>query len=335
MGKRRCILIAASLLAVLAAFVLFGLPQGGPPEPRYQGKRLSVWMKGYGLGEGWEGLNYSGTDDAVRHMGTNAIPYLLWLLHAKDSGSKVFLMRLAGRPPFLDSRAETGYRRACKAFAALGPTGQPAIPELVSIAFGPNAADSIASDLAAQSLASIGADSVPPLIKALADSSPRVRDVAISALGQIGPSAEPAVPALLKALTNSNDNNRVNAASALGLIGKQPTLVVPALAQALRDPYFNVRNYAAISLRKIGKEPGVAVPALIKAVDDANEGVRFLAVAALDDFGADAEAALPKLIFVANDEHDRLHEVASASVDRIKAAIAAKPAPKYLHSQPP
>jgi HEAT repeat protein len=108
---------------------------------------------------------------------------------------------------------------------------------------------------------------VPALIKALAD--PDVREEAVSALGWIGPAAEPAVPALIKAVADANPNVRRAAVSALGQIGPAAEPAVPVLIKALADPedpdlrvgpldFLNVREAAAMALGTIATSLGDA-----------------------------------------------------------------------------
>lgn len=327
MKKTRRFLVAIVIIAGVVAAAIILPRQHVAPALCYRGRPLSVWLEGYGASRARAATPCTETDEAVRHIGTNAIEFLLSLLHTEDSVTKSFLISrgelLLGHGSLgcvgLTS-AETGYWRAAKAFAALGESGECAIPDLVDLALGTNAPHSPARGYAADSLVAIGADSVPPLVKALASENTVVRDVAACALGRIGPGAESAVPALLDLLKCPSDNNRVNAAAALGLIGKRPALVVPALAEALRDPYWNVRSWAADALGEIGKEPDIAVPALIHAINDTNEHVRVIVIAALGQFGPDAKAALPNLIPIAdNDKSQKVRDWASCAIEKIDA----------------
>jgi hypothetical protein len=110
------------------------------------------------------------------------------------------------------------------AFQALGPLGKPAIPELVKLAHLDATGSSILpnsrglrdladiakvsnisfvpGEIAAWSLAAMGADGVPPLMELLDDPRPRLKLRAAIALGCIGEAAEPAVPGLVRELKN-------------------------------------------------------------------------------------------------------------------------------------
>jgi len=116
-------------------------------------------------------------------------------------------------------------------------------------------------EIAAWSLAFIGAEGVPPLTGLLTNSSPQIRCRAAVALGLAGKSAEPALPALLNALHDSDRNTRRKAADALGCIAQQPGLVVPALTRLLDDP--DVEDIAIKALGDFRDRATNAIPALL------------------------------------------------------------------------
>lgn len=116
-------------------------------------------------------------------------------------------------------------------------------------------------EIAAWSLAAIGADSVPPLMGMLTNSDPRLRCRAAMALGRVGKAAEPAVPALVKMLDDPDSNTRRKAADALGCIGEQPDFVVPALIKAFDNQ--DVESAAIESLGALGEGATNAIPIML------------------------------------------------------------------------
>ena len=64
-------------------------------------------------------------------------------------------------------------------------------------------------------MAWLGADAVPPLVKALADASPVVRRAAVRALGTLGATARPAESALVDMVNDPQEEVRDAAAKAL------------------------------------------------------------------------------------------------------------------------
>src|SRR5271165_6385675 len=90
---QRCA-IAILVLLALGCFSTFIVSR--PTEPAYQGKALRYWLKGYRVAaEEWNESTPQKADEAVRHLGTNAIPTLLTMLRARDSASDVKLNALA------------------------------------------------------------------------------------------------------------------------------------------------------------------------------------------------------------------------------------------------
>src|SRR6266481_3095062 len=134
-------------------------------EPVYQGKRLSLWLQNYSPdGDSPE------VDEALRTIGTNAIPTLLAMLQAKDSTLKLELAALG----LHYTPAETRHMRAEKGFTALGADASNAVPALIEI-YKQNV-------------------------------SPSARRAAANALVEIGPGAKEAIPALIKSAGNTNSD---------------------------------------------------------------------------------------------------------------------------------
>src|SRR5713101_6630729 len=139
MRKRLTIVLAVLLLVVVGTIGWLSLR---PDEPMYNGKRLSVWLKGYdGSYRSFSGSNYNSgfsnsgfsyvenatgraeADEAVRHIGTNAIPMLLQKLRAKDSPFKVKLHALAQKLPLIKvyhTPAWFQQKQGCRGFLVLG-----------------------------------------------------------------------------------------------------------------------------------------------------------------------------------------------------------------------
>jgi len=111
-------------------------------EPIYQGKRLSSWLEAYKLYgvagvETWQvRVEQQEADEAVRRIGTNALPTLLRMLRAKDSALKAKLMDLAQKQHFIHINyipADELNYRACSAFGVLRAKAQSAAPALIRI----------------------------------------------------------------------------------------------------------------------------------------------------------------------------------------------------------
>jgi HEAT repeat protein len=228
-------------------------------EPVYQGKPLSAWLVGYDDGV-WGSTQRKKADEAVLHLGTNAIPTLLRLLQADDSTFKMRLVRCAEQLRFFKIDYKPAHVRRREAFSGLnvlGAEAKSAVPVLVDLYESPNDAD---------------------------------RNAIAIALAGIGPEAKPAVPSLLRALDDPDLNVRRTAAAALGRIGAEPEAVVPKLINCLsnQDTYF--KQDLCYALEGFGPEAKSAVPALLELLEHPNQSVRKDAARALKQINPEAIA---------------------------------------------
>jgi hypothetical protein len=258
-------------IAMLAVLILLGvlccLRFQFYHEPVYRGKALTVWLQTYDPSSAFSQrfIERSEADDAVRHIGTNAIPILLQMLGETDSILKLRLIALAERQQVLRFhfvRAETLYIEASRAFVVLGDSARDAVPDLIKL-YNENIS---------------------------ADSQCAIED----ALSLIGPGAKPALTLLLRAATNSDHRVRANALWALGDIHAEPQLCVPVLVLALSDSHAGTRDSAVHALGMFGTNAQSAVPALWQLAHDtrissfASPRERFEASQALRKINPDA-----------------------------------------------
>jgi hypothetical protein len=233
MRKRFSIALAAVMVIIVLARVAW-LTFPGPPNPIYQGKHLSVWLQYYSPVPYWMDqklVREQAPDQAVRHVGTNAIPLLLSILQARDSVLTLKAIGLAEKLHFIraDDRrpANWQYEGAIQAFRALGATASNAIPELIQI---------YRQNLSVDSQAAI----------------------AVS-IGNIGPAAKDAIPFLLQVMaTNTNYQVTACAVLALGSIHAEPERVVPPLTTFLHDPRKHAPLFAATALGQFGMDAKAA-----------------------------------------------------------------------------
>jgi hypothetical protein len=245
MTRRKLILIVLVILAGLGGAVWML----GPIEPRYGGKRLSVWLDDQRfVDEGRIEL----TDEsvrAVRAIGSNAIPCLLAMLRCSDSQAKLRLAMALGRYPSLQERIPIGAtkrRQAVYGFRALGLEARPAIPEIVNLG--------------------------------LTSSDGGTRSDAINALTS---AHEEAIALIAQALTSRDREVRVRAAFALGCLRQAPDVSLPALTKALSDPDAEVRAMAVGSLGPYRDHARPMVSQITGLLTDTNARVRTCATEAL------------------------------------------------------
>lgn len=199
--------------------------------------------------------------NAIREIGTNALPTLLQMVAAKDSPLKKKFASLAARQSLVQLQfhsADYYHAKASYGFGALGPIAKPAVPSLI------------------------------PLLQSR---DPQVQTSAAHSLSLIGPDAESAVPALLPLLEERNDGLAIlESMLALGHIHKQPELVLPRLVEFLNEPKKDW-NYAGPALEAIGwyqAEAKHLVPLIEPFMDDPSSNIRDSALNALNRIDMDA-----------------------------------------------
>ena len=220
------------------------------PEPSYQGRSLTEWLWVYR--ENWIQTRINAdfssiggqqahsvqavrdqrevarnekerqrAADAVRHIGTNALPYLLVRLHYDPSPLKQkmeSILRFIGFGP--SGSLERSYRdsdAAVLGFEILGPVATSTIPELER--FVCNSPSDRCASHAVAALTYIGRESIPSLITLLTnDKLPAVRKIAaVADIPALGTNSSPAVPYLIRLLKDPNPVLREVVAQTLGL----------------------------------------------------------------------------------------------------------------------
>ena len=200
--KSRYLTMAVGGVSVLL-LIAFVLSRNS--EPKYQNHSLSYWL---------DRLDDMKTEkqgqEAVRAIGTNAYPYLMKRLNARESRIEGFLRKKA--PLFVWRWWRAWHKgqhvQAMRAFKALGPQMKPLVPQLV------------------QCLTNRWA----PVEFVLAD------------LG------ETALPGVIGAMTNQNSELRARAAACLSVFECDTRSAIPALGRALEDPNQEVAEAAAETL---------------------------------------------------------------------------------------
>ncbi|PWU18134.1 MAG: hypothetical protein C5B50_09845 [Verrucomicrobia bacterium] len=92
------------------------------------------------------------------------------------------------------------------------------------------------------------------------------------------------------------EGRREVAVQALGLIGPRARSAVPDLIKVVKGKDPATRPGAALALGQIQHEPQTVIPVLIGLLDDPQEDVPENAIEALGDFGALSKAAVPKML---------------------------------------
>jgi hypothetical protein len=183
--RRRLLLILLGVGVLVGVLVVALRPA---PEPEYEGKKLSEWVVEFSTNASPAGK--SRAEQAVRHIGTNALPYLLtWIRYEAPLRTTALheaivvarqTLNAAWNPSDKQYRAEG----ALVAFSALGQEAKGAIPELVRIFNDPKTKPQTAVR-AVLALGNLGKDALPPLLKVLNDPDWRKRLAAAEALEKV------------------------------------------------------------------------------------------------------------------------------------------------------
>lgn len=294
------------ILAAVAAIIigLFWFTYTRHREPHYEGKSLSEWLSLY-----WRHpagavaiapVVSQEAAAAVRHIGTNALPFLLtWVQQAQDMTprrqhlfemvrhwkvgmpGREFLLELIGRR---QDRAE----RAFRGFAILGETARNAAPDLARVA---THGDTTGATIAINALPCLGRDGFHALVSVLTNTVlPLSReDQVLNTLGRVlymATDERPGIVALIRCLDEPPLAN--SAALTLGTLHLEGEISVPALIGCARSTNATLRITAVTSLGEFGRDARPAVPDLTKLLGDPDAALRQAATNALERIAADA-----------------------------------------------
>src|SRR5262249_26151409 len=181
----------------------------------------------------------------------------------------------------------------CDSLPVFGRDAAEAVPALVRAALS-NQPTAPAEFAVRRTLATLGADAVPPVVKMLVTPGldARGRTFLLSVLGETKDRPKTTVPALVGALKTARDPAvRRTALEALAVLGVEAKDAAPLALELLRDPEMRVE--AAHALARFGAEGKAAVPVLVEQLAADNRDVRKAAVLSLGALGPAAKEAVP------------------------------------------
>jgi hypothetical protein len=254
------------------------------PEPVYNGRPLSAWLKDFDLSVPGELTLSRSAQEAVRALGTNALPWLTRELIYMESQA-TYLRNYSGNKPTSYDRNDA----ALRAFLVLGPAAAPAVTNIARI-FRVLDDYNNGRNCAIDALAAIGPEGVPVLLTGLKHPASETRRRCAAALAAIQPPATKVAAALVALLNDPDPVVRRDAARALGQLHTEAATVVPALLQAFRAATMLAANPPPRRTgvtHRLGRAQGVLVPWVLGLQ------LQIAVVEALGEFGPEAKDALP------------------------------------------
>lgn len=331
-AKRRVFFLILVIACIAAGFCA---SRTSVSNPTYQGKRLSEWLRGYETDYG--SIQWNATDEAVRHLGTNAIPFLLKERWASDSELKRKVSYWMYRHLKIRyTPAERRQKSARYGMLALRPRANEVVPVLMKI-YGETAKRGDQSSLSV--LSAIGdferlaGSAVPLLLRETGSTNVYVRREAFWVLTRTRSNPELVIPAFIRGLSDYDITVREKAAWGLEGCGGAAESALPALRESLdqvksRESEFKTDNNAharyqstlvaltaALQWINEASNPEPVVHSLIDALHNSDYYGRMSAAEKLGRFGADAKEAVPKLVEM-RDQEKRMLQQAPNSLDR-------------------
>jgi HEAT repeat protein len=320
MAKSSRLLVFLALASGMLVFVFWAVEQNA--EPRYHGQPLSSWTGKLQRGSPKEQAE---AREAMRALGSGAVPSLIKALEKQDSRFKRTILTYTSRFPMVSRWIRPTARQpradAATALGEIGPSASNAIPALVPMSeltnnFG-------LSCPAKAALLRIRGDSIEPLLRTLDNpGSPEWVD-AVHLLAQFGTNAFTAVPALSRALTSTNENVRITAAFGLGHIHSNARIAVPALINAINQGNLGNTIWA---LGHFEGEAKPAVPTLRQLLPDSGPALRRSLLESLFRILSPAEAKtlVPELVQHIDDPDPYLRASARNLLKQIDPEVLAK-----------
>jgi hypothetical protein len=211
-GRYGIALVIALALTVLLLSVFIAWHVG---EPHYARKGLSQWLTELDVGGCGDLEGRARAVEAIRKIGTNALPRLTAMLCVHDSIGNQWAAQLAARQSFIRLRFRSARQTqtlAVQGYQALGEIGAVNLPRLIGI---------------------MNEDG----------SSVEVRACVALVLGNMGRAARPAIPTLTRAAQDKDPEVRLNARLALANI------------QQIQDPSFLFQRFLGPSFHQTRPPP--------------------------------------------------------------------------------
>ncbi len=286
MRKRGKTLILLGCLLLVATTISLLLLRAR--EPHYDGRSLSDWYRLWATSTKTNGPAAPLTQEAmeaIRHIGTNALPILLARVRHPDTPFQTAANQIVGLIPdrvvasgpfqnTLGRAVHPGDRciDPIAAFWILGPIAAPAVPELKILI---KSARPRTAQTAAHCLAMLGDEGVLPLLAALADRT--VPDRTRASVAQLFIYSDAlrglknislAAPVLADCALSSDPALAAAAITALGKVHTQPEIAIRALTNSACSANPMLRRLALTSLASYGRQYVTILTPFLKDPDE-------------------------------------------------------------------
>jgi HEAT repeat protein len=328
MRFRKAILAFALLAAIVAGLVFFGTKR--QPQPSYQGRSARVWLDQIfappPLGKSPE-VNRQAAFQAFRAMGTNAHPFLLAALEARETPlQRAFRLIYPRLPSKIQARLtpppDPATLRSAADDVLLNVAPRLPVAELLTLA--DSGARREVFQLATLYIGPSDTSQTPLLILTCRDTNAILREDAAACLERIGPGASDALPVLSTLCADTNLAVRAAAASALYHINGQTNEAAPVLKGVLAQSKDERELYnAAINLVMMKDPDPVATTTLIGLLTNTPPSwLRGPACQWLGNIGHSATSAVPALRQLLQDPDPNLRQTARDALARIQSEAA-------------
>ena len=221
---------------------------------------------------------------AIRQIGTNAVPHLLRTIYTRDPAWKTRLINVWRKQKWVKVPFRTAIEKQERALPALRQLGPRVVWTWV--------------ELLTNELASV-----------------EVQQYAAGSLAEMRGGAAPALATLLQLQDHTNYTLRISIGAAIQYCDTDGLL--SSIHNLRHSPHDNSRASAAWSLGHISKAPDMSIPVLMRAVNDPSPHVRASAIAALPRFGADALTATNVIFRALNDSERRVRKAATNALNQL------------------
>jgi len=315
-------------------------------EPRFENHSLLEWIAITDHGDKDSEFSKKEGEEAVRHIGTNALPFLIKCIQYRERPWQTHLGALFHKlpdelaNPLSDLIVGHGAERQEAAFSGLyilGPDAKGAMPALTNLL----TTQPQLAEYCLTVLAQIGGDGLTPILNALTNQASPHRIAAFDALVGFGtnrPLDRIVISTLTDCLSDTNRDLAFCAAQILCCHDSEKELAMKTLFDGLATDDMRIRR-SAITRLKISLNRGYSVPDLLQFLQDTNSPLSPYSAGALGDLASIGtrvpDTVLPALTNALHDSRPLMRAYAASAIGHFReSAEPAAPALLDLWNDP-